>query len=124
MNFLALLQLFASIMPMIHSTITALEPAFPHASQGAAKADAVVQQAGAIITAAAAAAGPAAPPDAHLAAVQAALPALVGTVITLKAGYDAVTAAPSASAPAADPNAGAAAAQAVATAQEVNSALA
>jgi len=88
MQFLAILQLFAQLFPMIHSTIVALEPSFPHAAQGAAKADAVVQQVGAVVTAAATAAGANAPPDAHLQAVQAALPALVNTVIAIKAAAD------------------------------------
>ena len=92
MNFLALLQLFSQVFPLIHQTVTALEPSFPNAAQGAAKADAVVQQVGAIVAAAASAAGPAAPPDEHVAAVKAALPALVQTVIAVKAVADSFTA--------------------------------
>lgn len=84
--FANILATLAQLFPLIHSTATALAPSFPNAAGGIAHATAVVDQVGALVTAAAAASGGV--PDEHVAQVKAALTIAVPLVLASKATYD------------------------------------
>lgn len=78
MDLSKLLKIFSDLLPVVHTAIKELEPLFPNAHQGAAKADAAVQIVSAILPASG-------EPDEHVQAVQQALPAVVGAITAARA---------------------------------------
>lgn len=78
MSFLSIIEFLSQLLPLAHTAIQEIEPLFPNAHQGAAKADAAIQIASSVLPATGA-------PDSHIAAAQAALPALVTAITAARA---------------------------------------
>jgi len=85
-KFMDAMATFSALLGTAHTTLTALAPSFPNAAGGVAHVDATIQ---ALNLAAKAAGADSGTPDAHVAQIQSAIPAVVAAAVVLKQASDA-----------------------------------